>query len=168
MFEEWRRQPFSFQHNKKKSAEHCCVFFCYTSAKFNLSISFHKSQDGEIRKRCIVNVRRDDYSIGHRMWFWHSQSWFPWNSYSLGERGLECGKEETDQNQWMKTLLTLMWIQSFVLYTVHHKINKSISQSKFIYMATSIRKMQPKVLEKNLKKIKITKIVNKKASWSIL
>uniref|UniRef100_A0A667YIN4 THAP domain-containing protein 1 n=1 Tax=Myripristis murdjan TaxID=586833 RepID=A0A667YIN4_9TELE len=89
-----------------------CSCSCSCSSKFNSSLSFHQfPKDGEIRRRWIVNVRRDKFTIGHhtRVCSRHFQSvdvnepaeggrrilkpgavpvLFLWNNYSLGERRL--------------------------------------------------------------------------------
>ena len=93
-----------------------------------MSLSFHKfPKDGEIRRRWIVNVRREDFTIGHhtRVCSRHFQSedvnepaeggrrrlkpgavpvLFPWNNYTLGERRL--GVRERQQRDRPDTMVT--------------------------------------------------------------
>ncbi|KAK0148955.1 THAP domain-containing protein 2 [Merluccius polli] len=122
-----KKTRYTFQRSEKTTAEHCCVPLCSASAKFNSSLSFHKfPKDGEIRRRWIVNVRREGFTIGHhtRVCSRHFQSedvnepakggrrrlkpgavsvLFPWNNYTLGER---LGVRERQQRDRLDTMVT--------------------------------------------------------------
>ena len=52
------------QRQQKQYHEHCCVPECTASAKFNGTLSFHGfPSNEELRKRWVVNVRREHYTI---------------------------------------------------------------------------------------------------------
>ena len=122
-----KKTRYTFQRREKTTAEHCCIPLYSASTKFNSSLSFHTfPKDGEIRRRWIVNVRREDFTIGQhtRVCSRHFQSedvnkpaegggqrlrpgavpvLFPWNNYTLGERRL--GVRERQQRDRPETMV---------------------------------------------------------------
>lgn len=54
---------YRFQRQQKIYSVHCCVPLCTSSAKFNGTLRFYSfPADVDLRKRWLVNIRRDDFS----------------------------------------------------------------------------------------------------------
>lgn len=68
---------YRFQRQQKVYNVHCCVPLCTSSAKFNGTLSFHSfPSDVDLRKRWLVNIRRDDFcpTSNSKVWSKHFSS----------------------------------------------------------------------------------------------